>query len=323
MPFVSVSEVTRRNRTHETKSAKFQLPKAARTSLQHCGAMYAESTVARKLKTQRASSPLPKRATGVSPRTWSPTVRRRHVSAVVSPPRRLSFAIERPRSPAEHYYVASPSSDRLPPEVGFLDYHDVAIALRHYGIEASFADAKHLLRQYGHPEGKLIDVVAFEELLHDLGVGSEYPAVDVEDPERAALAIALREASEKRIAMAAEKRMARATAQLQAAAWAAQAAEEEASEAARELARLHNLSEHQRRRRWHFFLGPKEPVRFDAWSTVTLPPYTGAVPSVRVVPAYAQPSRPALLYNHAQPYMYAYVRNSPRPTMAASPHWRV
>lgn len=289
----------------------------------HCGAMYAESTVARKLKTQRASSPLPKRATGVSPRTWSPTVRRRHVSAVVSPPRRLSFAIERPRSPAEHYYVASPSSDRLPPEVGFLDYHDVAIALRHYGIEASFADAKHLLRQYGHPEGKLIDVVAFEELLHDLGVGSEYPAVDVEDPERAALAIALREASEKRIAMAAENRMARATAQLQAAAWAAQAAEEEASEAARELARLHNLSEHQRRRRWHFFLGPKEPVRFDAWSTVTLPPYTGAVPSVRVVPAYAQPSRPALLYNHAQPYMYAYVRNSPRPTMAASPHWRV
>ena len=194
------------------KSASSHTPlvQAAGPALQHRGAMYAESTVSRKLKMPRASSPLPNRPTGVSPRTWSPTVRRRHVSAVVSPPRRLSFAIEPPRSPAEHYYVASPSSDRLPPEVGFLDYHDVAIALRHYGIEASLADAKHLLRQYGHPEGKLIDVVAFEELLHDLGVGSEYPAVNVEDPERAALAIALREASEKRIAMAAEKRMARA-----------------------------------------------------------------------------------------------------------------
>ena len=290
------------------------------------GAMYAESTVARKLKTQRASSPLrlPERATGVSPRTWSPTVRRRNVSTCRGAlPRRLSFAIEPPRSPAGHYYVASPSSDRIPPEVGFFDYHGVANALRHCGIEASLADAKHLLRQYGHPEGKLIDVVAFEELLHDLGVGSEYPAVDVEDPERAALAIALREASERRIAMAAEKRMARATAQLQAAAWAAQAAEEEAAEAARELARLHNLSEHQRRRRWHFFLRPEEPIRFDAWTKVTMPPYTGAVPSVRVVPAYAQPSRPALLYNHAQPYMYAYVRDSPRPTMAAPPLWRV
>jgi len=156
---------------------------------------------------RRRDSPWP---TYVSPRTPSPTHRRRRFPAALSPPpRHLSFATEPsfhiirrlpppppPHTPpplhtwpdplAQTYYRSSsyhtaepPSNDPVPPDVlaafeyfgrdasGSLNYHELAHALRYFGVETTMAGAIDLLHQYDHPNGKNLDLTAFAKLIHD------------------------------------------------------------------------------------------------------------------------------------------------------------
>ena len=138
------------------------------------------------------ATPSPKARVSSSPRTT------RAYDGVLGTSRRRLFTppvVSRPRPPLFYeppltyapaltrsfpLYTYPPSAlEMIPPDVldcfsffdrnrsGFLDFHELREALRHYGIDTSLAGAIDLLRRYDdYPDGKL-DVYEFSNLVRD------------------------------------------------------------------------------------------------------------------------------------------------------------
>ena len=211
--------------------------------------------------------------------------------------------------PSSCYTAEPPSNDPFPPDdpvppdvlaafehfgaSGSLTYHALAHALRYFGVETTMAGAIDLLHQYDHPNGKHLDLAAFAKLIHDHTVGWEYAQQTQPQPQPQP-----QETQPQRVYMAPKKPSPKP------------------------------LPEN--RRRWLYLppveslwsetpalplqqqlqlQSPPPPPPPPPYTPVALPPYSGAIPAHHYMPpsAYAPPPyyspRPALLYNHARPYV--------------------